>query len=278
MEPTKEQLVQLKQMELDMLQAFVAVCRQLGLSYYLLGGTLLGAVRHKGFIPWDDDIDVGMPRKDYEIFIKEGQARLPRNLFIQNIHTDPEYPMCFSKIRNSDSTFIESSIAHLNINHGVFIDVFPLDNYPKQKLEQKRLQCRLKLCGARISRVYRVNRKKSWRGKLLSILALLRFPELKKAILWREKLYRQVKQPGRLIANHGGAWGQKEIIPQEWYGEGTPVMFEGIEVMAPAQYHNWLTQVYGDYMQLPPEEKRVGHHYVDVIDLNQSYLEYKRRS
>ncbi len=277
MEPTKEQLAQLKQMELDMLQAFVAVCRQLGLSYYLLGGTLLGAVRHKGFIPWDDDIDVGMHRKDYEIFIKKGQDLLPKHLFIQNLHTDTEYPMCFTKIRNSNTTFMESSIAHLNVNHGVFIDVFPLDYYPEQGSEQKRFQRKLKLCKIRINRTYRASGKKSWKGKAISVLALLRFPNLKKAIVYREKLYSQVR-PSKLIVNHGGAWGNKEIVPEEWYGEGTTVMFEGLNVLAPAQYHNWLTQVYGDYMQLPPKEKRVGHHYVDVIDLNQSYLIYKRRS
>ncbi len=277
MEPTKEQLAQLKQIELDMLQAFVEVCRQLGLTYYLLGGTLLGAVRHRGFIPWDDDIDVGMSRKDYEIFIKEGQSLLPKHLFIQNLHSDSEYPMCFTKIRNSNTAFVESSVAHLNIHHGVFIDIFPLDYYPEQRSEQKRLQRKLKLCGARINRIYRTNEKKSWKGKLISVLALLWCPSLKKAISRREKFYERVK-PSNLMVNHGGAWGNKEIVPKEWYGDGMTVKFEGLDVLAPAQYHNWLTQVYGDYMQLPPEEKRVGHHYVDVIDLNQSYLVYKRRS
>ena len=263
MEPTKEQLIQLKQIELDMLRAFVNVCEQLDLRYYLLGGTLLGAVRHKGFIPWDDDIDVGMPRKDYEIFISEGQTLLPKHLFVQNLHSDPEYPMCFSKIRNSNTAFIESSVAHLNINHGVFIDIFPLDCYPEQETEQKRLRYKLKLCGTRINRIYRTNEKKSWKGKFLSAFVLLWCPSLKKAISRREKLYRQVK-PSRLLVNHGGAWGAKEIVPQEWYGDGTPVIFEGLKVLAPAQYHNWLTQVYGDYMQLPPPEKRITHNAVRI--------------
>ena len=277
MEPTKEQLAQLKQLELDMLQAFVEVCRQLGLTYYLLGGTLLGAVRHKGFIPWDDDIDVGMPRKDYEIFIKEGQALLPKHLFIQNLQSDPEYPMCFTKIRNSNTAFIESSIAHLHINHGVFIDVFPLDFYPEKKSIQKCLQCKKKIYELRVGRLYRSRKRKSFKSNLLSVFALICCPSLKNTIAKREKMYKDV-MASQLLANYGGAWGNKEIVPEEWYGEGTTVMFEGLNVLAPAQYHNWLTQVYGDYMQLPPEEKRVGHHYVDVIDLNQSYLIYKRRA
>ena len=79
-----------------------------------------------------------------------------------------------------------------------------------------------------------------------------------------------------MIANYGGAWGKKEIVPASWYGEGTKVMFEGMELKAPAEYDKWLTQVYGDYMQLPPVEKRVGHHYVDAVDLYAPYTQYMR--
>ena len=76
----------------------------------------------------------------------------------------------------------------------------------------------------------------------------------------------------------GGAWGQKEIVPAHWFGDGVPVEFEGMQVCAPTEWHNWLTQVYGDYMQLPPVEKRVGHHYVDVIDLENPYTKYTEKS
>ena len=92
-------------------------------------------------------------------------------------------------------------------------------------------------------------------------------------LLARDSLYKSVPS-GKYTVSHGGAWGKKEIVPVDWYGEGTEVTFEGMKVMAPVQYDRWLTQVYGDYMQLPPVEKRVGHHYVDVIDLERSYKEY----
>ena len=77
-----------------------------------------------------------------------------------------------------------------------------------------------------------------------------------------------------MLANHGGAWGRKEIVPIEWYGEGTLLEFEGLSVRAPVAYDKWLSQVYGDYMQLPPADKRRPHHYVDVIDFEKSYREY----
>lgn len=131
-------LEQLKVVELEMLKEFISVCKKLNLRYYALGGTLLGAVRHKGFIPWDDDIDIGMPRADYEIFIRKAQTLFPDHLFIQSIHSENDYLMCFAKLRNSHTTFIESSLRDFKINHGIYIDIFPLDFYPEKLSEHKR--------------------------------------------------------------------------------------------------------------------------------------------
>lgn len=277
MEATDEQLKKLKLIEMDMLCVFIDVCQKLNLRYYLLGGTLLGAVRHKGFIPWDDDIDVGMPRGDYEIFLEKAQSLLPAYLFLQSLHSEPAYPMCFAKLRNNETTFIESSIHHMKINHGVYIDIFPLDYYPDN--EQKQLQFNRKNADyiRRISMTFHTAERKALKTHLKSLLIKLRYPSLEKTVRKREALYRSVP-PSTKLANYGGAWGEKEIMPADWYGEGTTLIFEGLEVSAPAKYHEWLTQVYGDYMQLPPEEKRVGHHYVDVIDLHKPYTEYLRIS
>ena len=137
---SQEQLQKMQEVEIDLFKAFIEVCQKLQLKYYLLGGTLLGAVRHKGFIPWDDDIDVGMPRKDYEIFIQKAQDLLPEHYFVQTLYSEPTIPYNFCKIRNSNTTFVEYSIKKLNINHGVYIDVFPLDGYPNDKKEQKKIR------------------------------------------------------------------------------------------------------------------------------------------
>lgn len=275
MKVTDEQLQELKQIELNMFQTFIQICSQLNLRYYLLGGTLLGAVRHKGFIPWDDDIDVGMPREDYEVFLEKAPAFMPEHLFIQSINSEPEYLMCFAKIRNSNTTFLETSINHLNINHGVFIDIFPLDYYPADEKERKAFEKKKNQYNARITMEFNLP-KGPFKTRLKLMAIRLLNPSLKKAIEKREKLYRSVPASA-YMANLGGAWGAKEIVPAQWYGEGTTLEFEGMEVSAPVKYREWLTQVYGDYMQLPPEEKRVSHHYVDVMDLQKSYKAYVRR-
>ena len=113
--------------EMELFRAFISVCEKLELPYFLNAGTMLGAVRHNGFIPWDDDIDVAMLRSDYEIFLSRAQELLPENMFLQTIDTDPEYLHNFAKIRHNETTFIESSVKSRHIHHGLYLDIFPLD-------------------------------------------------------------------------------------------------------------------------------------------------------
>ena len=264
-----EDLKKIKQIELEMLDLFIQVCEKLNLQYFLLGGTLLGAVRHKGFIPWDDDIDVGMPRQDYEVFISKAQKLLPEKFFVQTYKTDPEWVAHFCKLRNSETTFIESSVKNRKINHGVFIDIFSLDycsNSPFSKLKNLLLKS---------IETKEFNQEKSKKGKLLNVIATVITFNMspKTAFQKREKLL-MAKHNGSYLANYSGAWGDKEIVPAEWYGSGAALEFEGRKVIGPKEYNKWLTQVYGDYMQLPPIEKQVTHHYTEIIDLQKSYKQY----
>ena len=265
----ENELEQLKKIELEMLKAFINVCEQLDLKYYIVGGTLLGAVRHKGFIPWDDDIDVGMPRKDYEIFIENAQSFLPSKYFIQTHITDPEWMMHFCKIRNSETTFIESSVSKLHINHGVFIDIFPLDFYNKEKFPFKNRM----LAGIECSAFsIQVNKAKLFFKKVISFCF-----SLEKAYKKREELFKSQKE-GEYIANYCGAWGEREIMPKDYFGQGGEGEFEGLKVILPEKYDLYLTHLYGNYMELPPIEKRVSHHYTDIIDLEKSYKFYTEKS
>lgn len=266
MDLTSQQLRQLKNLQLEMLVQFQTVCHKLHLRYYLMGGTMLGAVRHGGFIPWDDDIDVGMPRRDYDIFLEKAQSLLPEHLFVQSFVTDPQYPANFAKIRNSNTTYVESSVKKRKMNHGVYMDIFPLDYYPENPRALERKKTALAL---RINRVFTDTHPKPI-TRLASFLACLYCPTVKSALQRREKLFRSVTSGSR-IANHCGAWGSREIVPADWYGEGVEASFEGVTVIIPSQYDKWLTQVYGDYMQLPPEEKRKSHHPLAVFDLEKPY-------
>jgi len=271
-EVTSLQLKKMQKLELQALEEFISLCQNLGLTYYLLGGTMLGAVRHKGFIPWDDDIDVGMPRKDYDTFVNQAQKYISSNYYVQTHKSDPEYPFNFAKIRINNTTYIESKLASKSMNHGIYIDVFPLDVYPDNSVMFNLKKIILDL---RISYAFS-GIKPSIKGRICRFFSLLLYPTIKVAVIAREKHYKSAKS-GKRIANLAGAWGKKEIVPAEWYGSGTKLMFEGIEVVVPQHYDLWLSQVYGDYMTLPPEEKRKPHHYVVAIDTERSYKEYINR-
>lgn len=274
MELTAEQLKDIKGIVLDIFSKFIDVCNSLDLKYYVVEGTLLGAVRHQGFIPWDDDIDVGMPRADYEKFVAEGQKYLPEGYFLQAIETEKDFPCSFAKVRNSNTTFVEKSIKDSKINHGVYIDVFPLDYYPDDEREQKAFDRKNKFYSRRLEAEFYYEDLSIKRTLLYAIMKFI-YPSTARLMQKRQELYRSVP-PSNMIASYCGAWRKKEIVPADWYGEGTVLSFEGLRVSAPKEYDKWLTQVYGDYMQLPPEEERVPHHFVDVIDLERSYLDYRK--
>lgn len=274
MELTQLQLKQLKECELEMLRSFKEICDKLGIKYYILGGTLLGAVRHKGFIPWDDDVDVFIPRKEYEIFLEKAQSLMPEKYFLQTHLTDENYPNNFAKMRDSSTTFIEKTCRHIDMNHGVYIDIFPLDFYP-DGIKGKIFSIKKKLLTWRINRAFDFG-KQSLKSKIAAFISTLVYPSLKKAVLKREKLYGGVTEGGRVI-NNSGAWEEKEIVPASWCGEGVPLEFEGLSMRGPDKYDEWLTFVYGDYMALPPEEERVPHHFVEAFDIDKPYTEYFKK-
>lgn len=270
MELTFQQRERLKRIQLDLFRQFLDICARIGLTYYLLGGTLLGAVRHQGFIPWDDDIDVGMPRRDYTRFLELSPRYLSEGIFLQTCWTDPEFPCNYAKLRNSRTTFIEPGLKHRDIHHGVYIDIFPLDFYPdKGRLffDSKALLLKLRLTDGFLPGGMKPH------AKLVRCLSRILYPSLSQAVVRREALFCSVKR-GAFIANHCGAWGKKETVPAHWYGEGTVVRFEGLEVLAPSGYHAWLTQVYGDYMALPPPEQRISHHFIEFFDPDRPYTLY----
>ena len=268
---TAQQLQQLKICERDMLAEFVRICDKHGIKYFVQGGTLLGTVRHGGFIPWDDDIDVSLPREDYEKFLTIAEKELPDYYFLQTKDTDPEYPNNFAKIRDSRTTFIESSAKNLKINHGAYIDIFPLDNYPSGK-KAKVYELKKRLLTQRIYKAFYMPHM-SFIAKIITMITVILFPSLKGAVEKREKLFKSVAPTDRVV-NNSGAWLDKEIIPREWVQGTIQMDFEGIKVNVSDKFDEWLTYVYGDYMSLPPENERVGHHYVDLFDMNKSYTEY----
>lgn len=272
----------LKEKELELLKYFIDICDKYDLMYYMVEGSCIGAVRHKGFIPWDDDIDVGMPRDDYEKFLKIAQKDLPKHIFVQSHKTDKNYPMNFAKLRNSNTTFIEKSIQDLDINHGIYMDIFPLDGFTKNKFFKYIFIIKKLLLSYRISYLYyrNPNAKKKYTIKffikrIIKLISRIIYPRIETAINKRDKLFKKYSiGNSELIANHNSPWEQREIVAKDFFGDGVLGEFEGLCVRLPQDYHSYLSSVYGDYMKLPPEEKRYGHHYYTIIDVDKSYKEY----
>ena len=262
----------LKKIELDILKEFVKICMSNSLTYFMLGGSALGAVRHNGFIPWDDDIDVALPRTDYEKFLKIAQTYLPENMFLQTYETDKNYPQAFAKIRRNDTTFIEKPSSRIKMNHGVYIDIFPLDGYPQHFKEKVSFLIKKKISKTIISCVFiSDNAFKKVIKKIISFFCRNYQKEVKNLdILYKKYPY----ENSQTVANFSGAWGAKEIVPKNYFRKGVAGNFEGIEVNLPEKYHEYLTALYGDYMTPPPPEKRIGHHHCTIIDLQKSYKNY----
>ena len=271
MQLTSEQLKSLQQTELEIFKAFTTVCEALGIRYYLLAGTLLGAVRHQGFIPWDDDIDVGILREDYERFLEQAGKLLPSHLFLQTYKTDRGYHQPFAKIRNSNTAFIEVSVKDNPMNHGVFIDIFPLDRCDLEVRNSFGYRLKERIYSMRASSLMK-NYKLDPKRRMIRAVCTLICPSAHKAVEKLDRLYCSMPKGDQMV-NFSGVYGQREIMPAEWYGEGTTLAFEDLSVSVPLAYDKVLTQIYGDYMTPPPEEKRVARHQTCVIDTERSYAE-----
>lgn len=265
----------LQKKELQLLRCFTELCSQLGLRYYLACGTALGAVKYGGFIPWDDDVDVAMPREDYEQFLREAPGLLPERVFLQNYRSDPAFPQIFSKLRDSNTTYIEKTAAKLPINHGIYIDIFPLDGYPADKKLQRRLEARKKIYMHLLASAYA--KPEGLREQIeYRLKRLLNIHNHTQQLAQRyDLLISQYPTEGSLVwCNHGSWQGVREYAPSEQYGCGVVGSFEGVSVQLPEKYFEYLMQKYGDYKQDPPPEQQIGHHNYTVCDCNRSYTEY----
>ena len=266
----------LKKKQIEIFEVFLRICDKHQLVYFVVGGTALGTVRHKGYIPWDDDIDVALPREDYEHFLEIAQSELNEKYFLQTHKTDPEYRFDYAKIRDRRTTFKEYSVSKLNINHGIYIDVFPIDGYPESKLKAWALEKRKTFtkCYLAKDNIYLFDREKSIKEKIILSVAKIIFwgkstTEIIEGLQKQYKTFSYRESP--MVVCHGGAWGNKEICEKEQYGQGGFGVFENIEVKLPEKIHEYLSHKYGDYMKLPPTDKQVPHHYCSEIDFGESH-------
>ena len=264
-----EEFRKMQLLELDMLVELDKVCRKHNIKYSMFGGTLLGAIRHKGFIPWDDDIDVVMLREEYDKFKKHIDELDSSICYFQDNDTDPEYRWGYGKLRRTNTKFIRVGQEHLKCKTGIFIDVFPLDDIPKSTIGQMindfRCFCLRKITYSEVGRVSESNSKfKKFIYSLLSKIPLsFVFNKFKKMTknsnnksdnLVRTYFYTAI---GKLYRKH--PLKCRYGMPKKWFLNLSEYTFEGHKFYGCKDYDEVLTFAFGDYMTLPPENKRDPH-------------------
>lgn len=244
------------------------ICEKHNIRYFMIAGTMLGAVRHKGFIPWDDDMDFGMLRNDYDKFVSVCAAEIDENKFyLQTDKKDKYYTFNFAKLRLCGTKVIESFSSDVQTNQGIYIDIFPIDNLADGKTVA-RLQCKkfwfyrsllwIK-CGYGSGEVKKKTSYKIARfiSRFFSI-AYLKKRKLKIIAKYKNK-------ETRYVVTSDGTYGlKKETLEKAWLKNLKNYDFEDRQYPGIADYDTYLTYFYGDYMQLPPEDKRNHHGRLEV--------------
>lgn len=248
---------------LDMLLEIDDVCKKHQLTYFLEAGTLLGAIRHKGFIPWDDDIDIFMPRKDYDQFVKLSDE-FPHPYFLQTPYTDPEYYYMPARLRNSNTTGVVEMFAYQNFNQGAWLSIFPLDNWEEEGGEE-RFEYIKSLIIENSTYMRMTNPHLSEKDQIRVKNHSGRHPlEIYEEI---QRLAQQFNSQSTkyIAAAVSAAISYKRKL---WYAEDFSSTiewdFEGFKFPIPVGYDRFLKIMYGDYMQFPPVAER-GHKHDGII-------------
>lgn len=257
--PDDEMLFKLHAVLLEMLAEVDRICRKNGIEYTISGGTLLGAVRHGGFIPWDDDVDISMRRKDYNKFCEACKAELDtERFFFQDHTTDPEYWWGYGRLRRKNSKFIRKGQEHMKMKTGIFLDIFPNDYIPDFFL--------LKFFHAFVCFVirkllYSESGKVSAESSLLRLLYRgLNFIPRNMTFAVYERLTKiEPSEYCRAITFPSPKGNRNFGSPSVYYEEYIDIQFAGLKLRAIKQYKKYLEYKYGDYMILPPLEKRHWH-------------------
>lgn len=272
-----EDLKELQQCALEIVQEIHRVCKELGIGYFACGGTMLGYVRNRGFIPWDDDIDVGMLRADYERFLAEAPAVLDtKRFFLQTAESDPEAPYLFSKIRMNDTLYITEYNQYRDFHKGICVDIFPFDEMPNSASKQAAMKNRARKCSKRFGHVinHRYGKRqvaiddgrKTLDHRIAHIIegakwrrfCSMSLLDLRKAYdkVVTEYSHSSMKDECHYVASFVPTFTmirKEDLLPYQ------EVDFEGVKISMPANPEVFLAMQYGDYMSLPPLHQRTGH-------------------
>lgn len=267
---TNKELRELQLNLLDILKYIDSVCKENKITYYLIYGTCIGAVRHNGFIPWDDDLDIAMPIEDYKKFCKILSENNNKRYFLQTRETDKNYYLDFAKVRDTETTLIdEYNYKKRDIVLGTYIDVFPLVGVPNNKLKKKVQKINRALYFAADRNM--INNKII--KKTFDLIVKIVGKERIRRICYKNMMKYSCKECDVWFSIFGEYY-EKDMHPKSYYGKGKRVKYEDIKVPVPEDYDSYLKKLYGDYMKLPDESKRQPSHSIKILDLKNSYTKY----
>jgi lipopolysaccharide cholinephosphotransferase len=255
---------------LQVLQEVVHVLDEINVPYYMQGGTMLGAIRHGGFIPWDDDVDLGIPRPDYDRMLKEVSARLPDNLELRTYDDETDHHYYFARIVDKRYQIRRMGSLEERLEN-VWVDLFPLDGMPNGALARQWHKFRLLMTRLKfhLSCFEKVNLKRPGRPlveriiiKIAMITRVGKWFNTRKQLDKMDRLLKKYPlEKSKFIVNFTGQTSYKfnEMFKKEVYGAGKLYQFESFSLMGPEQYDEYLKSLYGDYMTPPREEDRNAH-------------------
>lgn len=255
---SNEDLNLMKRIEIDILKDVIQVCEKLGIEYYCVGGTALGAVKYKGFIPWDDDIDIAMKREDYNKFIKEAPRYLKNHYFLQSIEHDFNFISTMAKVRDSRTEYNELSTLSLNIRGGVFIDIFPIDN----PFDTKTKEHMYKLNYAKINTLLKKTIEYSSLKTIFVDFLTFFMPNNTSKLMDKNIKYLSNNKECELLYCRGRRYNSSV------FGGVKKENFNGVLVNVPLGVDEYLEETYGDIKKDPPETERVSHHFAASINLD----------
>jgi lipopolysaccharide cholinephosphotransferase len=259
----KNDLRSVQLVQLAILKEFDRICKKHKLTYWLDAGTLLGAVRHGGFIPWDDDLDVGMPSADYKKFLEIVEQELPSNLFLQTKKTDAKAPFLYAKLRDNNSLFVDYGMdMGVKFHRGVYIDIFEYVDYPK--LSKKSIRFFYKTIGKPIAVL---STRHYLSLKTVTQYFVFNIERVVFKLIWRLiNSFAKKRHLGNTIEDNGYfvQHSFETIFPVK------SISYEGNEFDIPNNQDAYLKTLYGDYMKFPPEEDRKGHAFMYFTNLNEN--------
>lgn len=270
-------LRRLQLLQMDILKELTRVCKKHNFIFYIMNGTCLGAIRHKGFIPWDDDIDAGMYAEDFDELIK-CKNDFSKGFFLQTIETDPEFKTMIARIRMDGTTLIEKDRINEDIHQGVFIDIYPLFGYPHNPIKQQ-----IRSWESLLYRLLLAGEPPKNHGRCVANIgkALLNIIPKDKQRQIVDIIHKKLRSEERDSKYVAFLYGMDVHLfstikyERSWFGKPTMVNFEDMILPAPTDYDSYLKIRYNDYMKLPPKEKQNSYHDFEFVDLDNDYKVYK---